>query len=114
MYLGKIVELGPVDEIYRAIPSIPTRSALLSARPSMDPRKRMREAPLIQGDPPNPINPPSPAAASGHAVPIAEPVCSETVPLLGSLKGGETHPVACHAHRPGSGHSAAPSEGAVH
>ena len=38
--------------------AIPTRAALLSARPSMDPRRRTEEAPLA-GDPPNPIDPPS-------------------------------------------------------
>ncbi len=111
MYLGKAVEVGPVDEIYRA-PKHPYTRALLSSRPSMDPRRRMSQPPL-SGDPPNPINPPS-GCRFRTRCPIAEAVCSETVPLLGSLKGGEAHPVACHAHRPGSGHSAAPSEGAVH
>src|ERR1043166_8622583 len=57
MYLGKIVELGPVEAIY-GNPQHPYTRALLSARPSMDPRKRTKEAP-IQGDPPNPIDPPS-------------------------------------------------------
>src|SRR6201993_4579667 len=56
MYLGKVVELGPVDRIYRE-PRHPYTKALLSAMPSMDPRRRTMDAPL-SGDPPNPINPP--------------------------------------------------------
>ena len=111
MYLGKAVEIGPVDEIYRA-PKHPYTRALLSSRPSMDPRRRMH-APPLSGDPPNPINPPS-GCRFRTRCPIAEQVCSDNVPLLGSVEGGEAHPVACHAHRPGSGHSAAPTEGAVH
>jgi len=62
MYLGKIVELGPVEAIY-GDPQHPYSRALLSARPSMDPRRRTHEAP-IQGDPPNPIDPPSMHAGS--------------------------------------------------
>ncbi|MBD3844487.1 ABC transporter ATP-binding protein [Bosea sp. SSUT16] len=111
MYLGKAVEIGPVDEIYRA-PKHPYTRALLSSRPSMDPRQRMH-APPLSGDPPNPINPPS-GCRFRTRCPIAEQVCSDNVPLLGSVEGGEAHPVACHAHRPGSGHSAAPTEGVVH
>ncbi|MFZ8949226.1 MAG: ABC transporter ATP-binding protein, partial [Alphaproteobacteria bacterium] len=57
MYLGKIVEIGTVDEIYDS-PRHPYTAALLSAMPSMDPDKRTTVSPLT-GDPPNPINPPS-------------------------------------------------------
>ncbi|WP_029003129.1 ABC transporter ATP-binding protein [Azorhizobium doebereinerae] len=111
MYLGKAVEIGPVDAIYRA-PKHPYTRALLSSRPSMDPRRRM-ERPPLSGDPPNPINPPT-GCRFRTRCPIAEAVCAETAPPLAAAKGDETHPVACHAHRPGSGHSAAPAEGAVH
>ena len=58
MYLGKVVEIGPVDAIYRDAARIPIRAALLASMPSMDPDQRTQEAPLA-GDPPNPINPPS-------------------------------------------------------
>ncbi|MBU2532339.1 MAG: ABC transporter ATP-binding protein, partial [Alphaproteobacteria bacterium] len=57
MYLGKVVEIGTVDEIY-ANSTHPYTRALLSAMPSMDPARRATEPP-ISGDPPNPINPPS-------------------------------------------------------
>ena len=57
MYLGKVVEIGDVETLYRR-PQHPYTRALLSAMPSMDPSRRTLEAPL-SGDPPNPINPPS-------------------------------------------------------
>jgi peptide/nickel transport system ATP-binding protein len=111
MYLGKVVEIGPVDEIYKA-PKHPYTRALLSSRPLMDPRRRMH-APPLSGDPPNPINPPS-GCRFRTRCPIAETVCSERSPLLDGTKGSAAHRVACHAHSPGSGHSAAPAEGAMH
>jgi peptide/nickel transport system ATP-binding protein len=56
MYLGEVVEIGPTREIY-ATPRHPYSEALLAAMPSLDPDRRTMEAPL-QGDPPNPIDPP--------------------------------------------------------
>ncbi|MCA0303545.1 MAG: ATP-binding cassette domain-containing protein [Proteobacteria bacterium] len=101
MYLGKIVELGPVDAIY-GDPQHPYTRALLSARPSMDPRKRTREAP-IQGDPPNPIDPPS-GCRFRTRCPFAEEVCGRVEPALTDT-GAQA--VACHMRIPGSGHSQA-------
>src|SRR3954452_25637998 len=57
MYLGRIVELGPVDAIFER-PRHPYTQALLASRPSMDPARRIEEPP-ITGDPPNPIDPPA-------------------------------------------------------
>ncbi len=101
MYLGKIVELGPVEAIY-GNPLHPYTRALLSARPSMDPRKRTHEAP-IQGDPPNPIDPPS-GCRFRTRCPFAEDVCAAGEPLLTETPAQS---VACHMRRPGSGHSKA-------
>jgi len=101
MYLGKIVELGPVEAIYGS-PQHPYTRALLSARPSMDPRKRTREAP-IQGDPPNPIDPPS-GCRFRTRCPFAEDVCGKLEPVLTDT-GRQS--VACHMSIPGSGHSKA-------
>ena len=58
--------VGNVDAIY-GNPLHPYTRALLSARPTMDPRKRTKEAP-IQGDPPNPIDPPSGCRLRGSMV----------------------------------------------
>jgi peptide/nickel transport system ATP-binding protein len=102
MYLGKIVEIGPVDAIY-SDPQHPYTRALLSARPSMDPRKRTKEAP-IQGDPPNPIDPPS-GCRFRTRCPFAEDVCAKAEPLLTDTGAQE---VACHMRIKGSGHTRAP------
>ena len=101
MYLGKIVELGPVEAIY-GDPQHPYTQALLSARPSMDPRKRTHEAP-IQGDPPNPIDPPS-GCRFRTRCPFAEDVCARVEPPLANTGRQE---VACHMRVAGSGHSKA-------
>ncbi len=101
MYLGKIVEIGAVDAIYDN-PQHPYTRALLSARPSMDPRKRTQEAP-IQGDPPNPIDPPS-GCRFRTRCPFAEDVCARVEPPLADI-GSQA--VACHMRVAGSGHSKA-------
>jgi peptide/nickel transport system ATP-binding protein len=102
MYLGKVVEIGPVDRIYRD-PQHPYTQALLSAMPSMDPRRRTLRAPL-SGDPPNPISPPS-GCRFRTRCPFAEPICQALPPRLATAESGGG--VACHMREPGSGHSRA-------
>src|SRR6186997_2145990 len=102
MYLGKIVEIGAVEAIYDN-PQHPYTRALLSARPSMDPRRRTKEAP-IQGDPPNPIDPPS-GCRFRTRCPFAEDVCGRVEPILADT-GRQS--VACHMRVGGSGHTRAP------
>jgi peptide/nickel transport system ATP-binding protein len=63
MYLGKIVEMAPAEELYRNPRHAYTR-ALLDAIPVPDPAKR-RKRQLLQGDVPSPINPPA-GCAFGH------------------------------------------------
>jgi peptide/nickel transport system ATP-binding protein len=104
MYLGKVVEIGPVDHLYRD-PQHPYTRALLSAMPSMDPRRRTLKAPLT-GDPPNPINPPS-GCRFRTRCPFAEAVCETALPALLAPPGEELRAVACHMRVPGSGHSRA-------
>lgn len=104
MYLGEVVELGPVDEVWDA-PAHPYTRALLAAMPSSDPDRRT-EVPPITGDPPNPIDPP--AGCRFHPrCPFAEALCSQAKPKLSSI-GDSGHQAACFMAIPGSGHSRAP------
>jgi peptide/nickel transport system ATP-binding protein len=102
MYLGKVVEIGDVVDIYER-PKHPYTKGLLSSRPSMDPQRRRTSAPL-SGDPPSPINPPSGCRFRTRCN-IAEAVCGEREP---PLTAHGSHAAACHATTPGSGHSLAP------
>jgi peptide/nickel transport system ATP-binding protein len=102
MYLGRVVEIGPVEAIY-ASPRHPYTHALLAAMPSMSPRRRTEKAPLT-GDPPNPINPPS-GCRFRTRCPYAAPVCTDRVPrMLADRPRGEAHLTACHLYDPAAGH----------
>jgi peptide/nickel transport system ATP-binding protein len=109
MYLGEVVELGPVDDVWDA-PAHPYTRALLAAMPSSDPDKRT-EVPPITGDPPNPIDPPS-GCRFHTRCPFAEAVCSGESPKLADIDA-LGHQVACYMFIPGASHSKAPSAGAV-
>lgn len=98
MYLGKIVELGPVEDVYQN-PSHPYTRALLASMPSMDPQHRT-ETPPIVGDPPSPIDPPSGCRFRTRCQYAAQ-VCSTHEPVL--MVAGDhasshlaSHKVACH------------------
>lgn len=101
MYLGQIVEIGPVARIYGESAHPYTR-ALLSAVPSMDPANRTVASPL-SGDPPNPIDPPSGCRFRSRC-PHARMVCEIQVPALQLLSDGDNHMAACHLNDPASEH----------
>jgi peptide/nickel transport system ATP-binding protein len=109
MYLGRVVELGPVDAIFER-PQHPYTQALLASRPSMDPARRITEAP-ITGDPPNPIDPP-PGCRFHTRCPFAEAGCRTAEPRLDTAPGRDSHVAACHMLDPTSGHSRARAVGA--
>jgi len=93
MYLGRVVELGPVEAIY-ARPAHPYTRALLASQPSMDPGRRI-EQPPITGEPPNPISPP--AGCRFHTrCPFAEALCTSVDPPLPLWTGPPSHIAACH------------------
>jgi peptide/nickel transport system ATP-binding protein len=104
MYLGQVVEIGPVEEIYER-PKHPYTRALLASRLSMDPDERIDEPPLT-GDPPNPINPPSGCRFRSRC-PFAEDICAAKSPTLGEWEDRATHLAACHMEDATSGHSRA-------
>ena len=91
MYLGQVVEIAPVDELYRQ-PRHPYTTALLSAVPSMDPNHRSEQPPLT-GDPPEPIGLPS-GCRFRDRCPHAFGRCATDAPLLREAVRG--HFVACH------------------
>jgi peptide/nickel transport system ATP-binding protein/oligopeptide transport system ATP-binding protein len=92
MYLGKVVELAPSDELYK-FPRHPYTGALMSAVPVPDPAGAKRERQLLSGDVPSPANPPS-ACRFHTRCPKAQEICSVDDPPL-ETKGGESL-VACH------------------
>ncbi len=91
MYLGRIVEVGPLVEVYRQTRH-PYTEALLAAVPVPDPRFR-RTTPMPRGEIPNPINPPS-GCRFHPRCPIAREICSREEPQLVEI--GPDHYVACH------------------
>ena len=92
MYLGKIVELGPADEVLDN-PLHPYTQALSSALPIPDPkREKARKRLILKGDPPSPMNPPT-GCAFHPRCPIATPECAQTTPPLQQKSGG--HQAAC-------------------
>jgi oligopeptide/dipeptide ABC transporter ATP-binding protein len=93
MYLGKLMEVSPAEELYTK-PIHPYTSALLSAIPIPDPREnRSRERIVVSGEPPNPINPP-PGCVFHPRCPRATDVCREVEPPLARYPNG--HLAACH------------------
>ena len=90
MYLGRIVELGSKREVFAA-PKHPYTQALLQAIPVPDPAAP-RERTVLGGDVPSPISPPSGCHLHTRC-PYVQPVCVCESP---TLKGSDTHTVACH------------------
>jgi len=92
MYLGRIVEIGPADELY-AFPRHPYTGALLSAVPVADPSARREDRELLSGDVPSPANPPS-ACRFHTRCPKAQERCSIEDPPLQDKGTGTS--AACH------------------
>jgi oligopeptide/dipeptide ABC transporter ATP-binding protein len=91
MYLGQVVEYADKRSLF-ASPRHPYTQALLSAIPIPQPGAK-RERMLLQGDVPNPIDPPS-GCRFRTRCPYARERCAQEVPVLRSAGGG--HTVACH------------------
>jgi oligopeptide transport system ATP-binding protein len=91
MYLGKVVEVGPAEELCRD-PKHPYTKALISAVPVPDPEVH-RERVVLKGDIPSPINPPS-GCHFRTRCPIATERCAAEEPLLRPV--GKDRIAACH------------------
>jgi oligopeptide/dipeptide ABC transporter ATP-binding protein len=93
MYLGKVMELSPSEELYSK-PIHPYTNALLSAIPIPDPREnRERKRVVVSGEPPNPISPPS-GCVFHTRCPRATEICRDVEPPLAEYGNG--HLAACH------------------
>ena len=95
VYLGRVVEMGPCEQVLRS-PRHPYTAALLSSVPVPDPEHR-RQRTEVPGEPPSPLDPPS-GCPFHPRCPVARTEasveCSAQIPSLGS--GAEGHQVACH------------------
>ncbi len=95
MYLGRIVEMGPVDAIFER-PVHPYTRALLAAVPVPDPARGRRRI-VLRGETPNPINPPS-GCPFHPRCPDARPECAQRpAPLIEFAPGRHA---ACPIHAP--------------
>jgi oligopeptide transport system ATP-binding protein len=93
MYLGKLVEVSPAEELYER-PIMPYTEALLSAVPIPDPDlSDQRERIVLQGDVPSPINPPSGCRFHPRCRYMTD-ICREVEPPLTDYGNG--HLAACH------------------
>ncbi len=98
MYLGRIVETGPVDRIFGQ-PAHPYTRALMAAIPSIDPRRRRETVPL-QGETPSPRDAPAGCVFSSRCPHVTDD-CRRTVPTLQPLQpagppdAAPVHQVAC-------------------
>jgi peptide/nickel transport system ATP-binding protein len=92
MYLGRIVEIAPSDELW-AKPAHPYTRALFDSVPRVEAQPRSSHRPLLKGDLPSPYAPPSGCRFHTRCA-IAEARCSTESPVLHST--GDNHVVACH------------------
>jgi len=91
MYLGRIVEEGPAEDVFRR-PCHPYTEALISATPVPDPRTKHTRI-ILQGDVPSPLQLPS-GCPFHPRCPVVQDICRAVFPPTVEVGGG--HTAACH------------------
>jgi len=99
MYLGQVVEVGPVERLY-ASPRHPLHACAAVGR-ALDGSGARTERPPLAGDPPNPIDPPRGCRFRDRCA-HAHAACAAVAPMLRETTAG--HWAACHLDDPNSGH----------
>jgi len=103
MYLGKIVETGPADDVYDN-PQHPYTQALLSAVPVPDPAVELqRKRIVLAGELPSPIDPPSGCRFRTRCWRAEERCATEEPPIAAPAGVHPLHTVACHFPGPDLG-----------
>jgi peptide/nickel transport system ATP-binding protein len=92
MYLGKLCEIAPPDDLYRQ-PLHPYTAALLASIPMPDPTVRPEDRTTLAGEIPSPIAPPS-GCRFRTRCPRAQEICAREEPVI--EQRGDNHFVACH------------------
>jgi oligopeptide transport system ATP-binding protein len=93
MYLGRVVELAPVEALYDA-PRHPYTKALLSAVPTIGSGPGRRQRLKVLGDVPSPLNPPSGCTFHPRCPEARAGLCDRESPMLREVEAG--HLAACH------------------
>jgi peptide/nickel transport system ATP-binding protein len=96
MYLGQIVEIGPIENVFSA-PQHPYTRALLKAIPQADLARRSRDVPVL-GELPSAYEPPSGCRFHTRCPVVIEGTCSKDQPPLYEV--GPAHRAACLLHDP--------------
>jgi oligopeptide/dipeptide ABC transporter ATP-binding protein len=96
MYLGRAVEVGSRNDLYRE-PKHPYTGALLSAVPIADPELgRARKQVVLEGDVPSPLNPPEACRFHPRCPRFVDGKCNVDPPPLAPVGTGDSHLAACH------------------
>lgn len=91
MFLGKILETGPTEEVFNS-PLHPYTRFLLDAVPQPDPHRKGEEIRMLKGELPSPVNPPS-GCRFRTRCPYAKDICAAEEPVMREVQGREA---ACH------------------